>query len=243
MAGCWVIIVGPAGAGKTTVSGYIRQELPTFRYTSDLAALEQLFAFNDAHVGTTRNATEQRPTLWCGLDADPYLNDQATRRLRGGGHDILDPSVWDAALRSVVRHAREYPHVIVEFARGLDPSYMKLHDLVSDEAYAPSFRLLAEELRGARATTAVVVHVTAPLDVRIARNVARRNRGEHYVADRVMRSTYRDDVFRDAAVELLQAYGLCTELRHINTTQGGDAGVASLIESLRARLDPRICDR
>ncbi len=237
MTACWVIVVGPAGAGKTTVAGYIRAQFPLFRHISDLTALEQLFAYNDARGEFALGAPGDRPSLWRGDDADAYLCSEATMKLPDGGHGILDPRVWDQALRTVVRDARAEPYVIVEFARGLDRAYMQLHGLKDSEAYLPSLQLLADELAGAPVVALVIVHVTAPLHTRMARNSSRQARGEHYVAEDVMRSIYRDDLFDERVLESLRDCERRPKLLTVDTVVSVEKGMIPVMEYLAESLE------
>lgn len=180
----WLIIVGPAAAGKSTFAAHLIARYPQFVHASDLDALKELFALEDGGLPSAR--------YWPAASrSEPGV--RRTVSLPEGGHDIIDPTVWDQALMAVVDRYRFHSYVALEFSRGADQRYLSMHDIPLSEAYIPSFRLLHAELASKPHTTLSIVHVSAPFALRCVRNRERQSRGGHYVSESVMRSTYAVD--------------------------------------------------
>jgi hypothetical protein len=185
----WIALVGPPAAGKTTFARHLTRIRSEFCHASDLAALQELFAL-DANVPI-------RPFYWPDLEERATNAKGRTKPLPDGGHDIIDPSVWDEALLRVIARFRVEPAVVLEFARGSDMAYLSHHGLSLSGAYQPSFQLLERALRTSPATPFAIVHVSAPFSVRVERNARRRVAGDHFVAEEVMKSVYEHDVLQD----------------------------------------------
>lgn len=222
MEPCWILIVGAAAAGKTTVANQIASRLPEFRVISDLIALVQLFEYND-RLKVSKSGLECEPShLWLDLvdsSSGARVVAPMTRCLPDGGHEILDPWVWDEALRRVAESCRDDPYVILEFSRGEDPSYFALHGITGGDAYLPSFRVLAKELSSSIVKKIFVIHVHAEYAVRMSRNADRRSRGEHFVADLVMKEIYSEDCFRYSALAPLRHDGCDVTLHDLDTSR------------------------
>lgn len=186
----WIALVGPPASGKSTFARCVLQARPELQHASDLGALQELCAF---YAGR-----EVEAVYWPELSRADPRHDERMRLLSDGGFDIIDPGVWDEALHRTIRRYREAPAVALEFARGVDLSYLSMHRVPAADAYLPSFRLLLKDLENTE-TALIVVHVSAPLAVRLGRNDARRSAGEHFVADSVMRSVYSEDVLRNVS--------------------------------------------
>ena len=167
-----IFLIGPAAAGKTTVATHIRSLNLGYDHASDLTDLN-----------------EQARAL------KPGNKDQKVARLPRGGFEIIDPTAWDEALKRVAFSHRSTPNLILEFSRGLDQAYLKLHGIEPNEVYNPSFRILRHAFSPRIDNEGLVIMVDAPFEVRDYRNSDRHLAGDHFVDPSEFRKLFHSQLF------------------------------------------------
>jgi len=211
-SGRWLyLVVGPAGAGKTTYCDALARALPGLSMADDLDGLMELVRL-ERDVVAARERDDVPEFIRSSLaiaDSLPLAGRHATEsafeaartglipypdiRVLSDGFEILTPEVWDWVISWAARGLSDSRIASLQFARGLDPEYLEAVGCTSDLVYDRAFKLVLKEVH--RKTDLLIIRVDASLETRLRRNENRRLRGEHSVAEQVMKSVYASDPF------------------------------------------------
>lgn len=231
-----LVLVGPPGAGKTTLARGLQRVYLDLVLVSDLDALSELFVINDARLKASVDAACRSSTYWPDILHERGVDRFRTQLLDDGGHDISDPEVWDESLARVLRRYADTPRLILEFARGADHRYLSWRGIDVAQTYEPSFSIILRSIAAGEGTCGIA-HLTAPLEVRRERNRLRRQRGEYFVADAVMTSVYADDPLSQQRTGVLEIGNQRVPMLTIDTgALAVDVAIASVAHWLSLQL-------
>lgn len=223
----FIFIVGLAGVGKTAISKELIRRFPSLTHVSDLAPLKELFEID--HV--TREALNGSNDVKLGIQLtrmknleitywEHMLNERIGKIRSGetrsiniqtiladnGGYDILDPQVWDDVLTLSVSKLYTDKCYVFEFARGTDVAYAEKYNLDFSTIYLRCFQLIGQKIDILSPQNSLIIHVYVRNNENLRRNDLRRLNGEHYVANHVMESIYKTDIFEYH--QLSKGYGI-----------------------------------
>lgn len=123
-----IFVIGNPAVGKTTLANKIINQIPNVIHTSDLDSLEELFWINDrlSLIYEEKWSNDQilieRERI---LEKTKYWNDEVNERISqflrhefsisllktqksdDGGHQILDPMIWDTILEQTIQNQKK----------------------------------------------------------------------------------------------------------------------------------------
>ncbi|MFC1612767.1 hypothetical protein ACFL23_00355 [Patescibacteria group bacterium] len=173
----FIFVVGSAASGKSTLANCIKIRFPVYNMVNDLNKFKEWLK---------NKQTTNKP---CSI-----------KSLASGGFRIIDPVVWDRALISIVKWINLEAFYIFEFARGIDLKYLKLLGLEKYQVYNHCFKIILDAQPNVRINEMLIIHIHCDFDSRIRRNCIRKEKGEHFVDESVMRRVYFEDNFRYIAI-------------------------------------------
>lgn len=211
-----LMVVGPSCAGKSSLIEVILDLYPNFQVWDDLSSLKELFTIEDIvnislQSGQFERAAENLRELrkeseyytdllekWLeifkGSESKIRL-DVSTMPTENGGHEIIEPRVWDEIIDRVTKKIKEKDNCIVQFSRGYDKKYLKWRRVSPKDIYRIPIEIILDNLNTTIIKRAGILHVTAPFNIRNRRNENRARHGGHYVDKKVMQTTYKEDPF------------------------------------------------
>lgn len=167
-----IFIVGSASAGKTTLAKIIKEKLPFYNKISDLDELKRL------------------------LVSEASCNQSRIKPLSSGGFDIIDPTIWDDVLISTTQKIIPEKFYIFEFARGVDPVYLRVLGLEKYQVYDHCFEVILAANQDIDVNDILIIQVGCNFVSRLRRNQKRKIAKQHFVAERVMHKVYSEENFR-----------------------------------------------
>lgn len=213
-----VALVGPAGAGKTTLSEAWLRLFPQHVHVDDLAPLLEFLTLD--RVVAEATSPDSLRTRLIALKRDlRFLPDLAAdylaevegapgrlprprycRPIESGGMEIANPAVWDDIMVRLGRTLVEGAAYLVEFARGHDPAYIGAFGLDKEQVYERTFHIFRSSLAATLAASMVVLHVCASHETRLYRNERRAKVTGQFTPPKVMNNVFRTDVLRPSYV-------------------------------------------
>lgn len=183
------------------------------------------------------------PKFWPELSANVSLKEyplSAIKLLPQEGFDIINPRLWDDCLERACRESKRFKFAFIEFSRGNDPAYCRLHRISPQDTYLTTFKQLALQCPWLVKTRIVVVALTVPQAIRLQRNQKRRTQGCHAVADIVMHTIYKYAYLsRLSASTIRRAFGsnltLCS-IHRIDTSASVETSTQAFNSILKGLL-------
>lgn len=207
-----VALVGPAGAGKTTVCRSWTKLFPEYVHVDDLAPLleflrlDRAVADADSSESLEAGLRELRPQLHFVQDlADEYLRELDLRGtvpapryckpIGKGAMEVANPEAWDDIMVRLAATMQPDKSYVVEFARGHDSRYLERFGLPESGIYARTLNVFRCALPSGLAEGMTVMHVHADYDTRLARNLSRAQATGQFTPEQVMHDVFNRDVF------------------------------------------------
>ena len=193
-----IIVVGNSCAGKTTFIDFFKSFYNIYTDIDDLAPLLEMFMIDD--ISTSNNLDDfiklKNKLVFMKDIYENYLSNfsnidhYSVAANNGGGHDIINPDLWDIILKkSVVALKNE--NNIIQFSRGRDEAYEIKY---GNDVYKRSIDIILHELDNK--TSTIIINLVSDLKMRKERNKTRFEQGGHFVSEDTMDNVYKDDIFK-----------------------------------------------
>lgn len=193
-----ILVIGNSCAGKTTFIECFKKYFNIYSDIDDLNPLLEMFFIDDISRendinklkkinGKIKYMTEIYEEY---IHEFPNISHYSSKAIKGNGHDIINPVLWDIILKKSVIVDKEKNNII-QFSRGKDKLY--------EEAFGTDiYKRSISEVIGAlnNSNDILIINLISDLNIRKMRNNIRYKNGGHFVSEDTMDNVYNEDIFR-----------------------------------------------
>lgn len=216
-----VFIIGPAAVGKSHFCKCWQKLYPEYIKIDELPVVLEYIELDkiitdskDIKEAGERLCEFENKSNYLKAETKAYLKDldacgnipkpRFTKEMDGGFRAIADPNIWDEMMRKICIGLSQKSSYLVEFARGTDPDYLRLHDIAERETYIKSIECFMEIFDGTMECGIGIVHLGASYEERKKRNLERRKTTGQFLPDIVLENVFKQDVFHRTSNDLLR---------------------------------------